>query len=99
MKLYETTLKMHEINHPTALTNSEDWANDQTDNEWHRKPIWWYGEIGEKTYVALCDGYLSSYNEENEDAFTKSDSDGVSSVKSVHTSIDDDQAEYFLDVS
>ena len=99
MKLYETTLKMHEIKHPTTLSNSEDWTKDQTNNEWHRNPIWWFGEIGEKTYVAMSDAYLKSFNEENDDAFTKSDSKAVSSVKSVHTNIDDDQAAYFLDVS
>ena len=100
MKLYETTLEMIKIKHPSGLNKSEDWAEDQTDNDWHRKQIWWYGEIGEKTYVSMSDGYLKDYNAENDDAFTKSDSKGVTSVKSnAHTTLDDDQVKYFLDVS
>ncbi len=99
MKLYETTLTMREIIHPSGLNKSEDWADDQTENDWHRKQIWWYGEINDKTYVSMSTGYLADYNETNDDAFTKSNSDAVTSVRSVHTNIDDDQAEYFLDVS
>ena len=78
---------------------SEDWTDKQTDNEWHQKQVWWWGEIDGKTYVSLSDGYKTSYDSVNETNFTKSNATGVKAVKAKWTNITEDQQAYFLDIS
>ena len=99
MKLYHTTEKMINVKHPESMKSSEDWTAEQTDNEWHQKQIWWWGEIDGKTYVSLSDGYKTSYNDVNETNFTKSNTTGVKAVKAKWTNITEDQQAYFLDIS
>ena len=99
MKLYHTTVNMKDIVHPESITPSEDWSDDQAENDWARKQIWWWGEIDGKTYVSMSDGYKTSYNNANETNFTKSNTTGVNAVKGKWTNISTDQQAYFLDIA
>ena len=81
-KLYECSLTVDKIVHPEKLPSQ----GGPGENEDFVNPVTWHF-VGEKVYATMWGDYLTAYNAENSNKFTKTDSDGVAEVKALYTDV------------
>ncbi len=81
-KLYECSLTVDKIVHPEKLPSQ----GGPGENQDFVNPVTWHF-VGEKVYATMWGDYLTAYNAENSNKFTKTDSDGVAEVKALYTDV------------